>query len=120
MLCLIVDDSDVVRKVARRIFEAFHFTVEEAEDGAGAMAKCEETMPNLVLLDWHLPGLDALEFLGGLRKMDEGSRPKVIFCTSELDVAQIARAHRAGANDHMLKPFNRDLVEAKLHDLGVL
>ncbi len=120
MLALVVDDSSVVRKVARRIFEAFSFDVEEAEDGVEALKTCQESMPDLILLDWHLPVMSGLEFLAALRGMEGGDRPKVVFCTSELDVAQIAKAHRAGADEHMLKPFDRNSMEAKLHEIGVL
>jgi two-component system chemotaxis response regulator CheY len=52
--------------------------------------------------------------------MDNGKRPKVVFCASEADVAQIARALRAGADEYILKPFDRSAVEAKLHEVGML
>ena len=118
--CLVVDDSSVVRKVARRILEGFNLDVAEAGDGAEALVICERSMPDFILLDWHLPVMDGLEFLVSLRNTDGGKRPKVVFCTSEVDVAQIAKAHRAGADEYMLKPFDRGMVEAKLHDVGVL
>ncbi len=118
--CLIVDDSSVVRKVARRILEGFDFEVAEAGDGAEALVMCQQSMPDFILLDWHLPVMDGLDFLVGLRSLKDGKQPKVVFCTSEVDVAQIAKAHRAGADDYMLKPFDRGMVEAKLHEVGVL
>jgi two-component system chemotaxis response regulator CheY len=118
--CLIVDDSSVIRKVARRILEDFDFNVTEAEDGAAALDVCRRSMPDMILLDWHLPVMDGLDFLGVLRAMDDGRRPKVVFCASEADVAQIARALRAGADEYILKPFDRAAVEAKLHEVGML
>lgn len=118
--CLIVDDSSVIRKVARRILEDFDFTVTEAEDGGAALDVCRRNMPDMILLDWHLPVMDGLDFLGALRSMDGGRRPKVVFCASEADVAQIARALRAGADEYILKPFDRTTVEAKLHEVGML
>jgi two-component system chemotaxis response regulator CheY len=118
--CLVVDDSSVVRKVARRILEDFAFTVTEAEDGRDALDQCMRRMPNLILLDWHLPVMDGLDFLPKLRQMDGGKNPKVVFCASEADVAQIARALRAGADEYLLKPFDRGTVETKLHDVGML
>jgi len=118
--CLVIDDSRVVRKVARRILEDFDFTVTEAEDGRVAMDVCQRSMPDLVLLDWHLPVMDGIDFLAQLRQMEGGKRPKVVFCASEADVAQIARALRAGADEYILKPFDRAAVETKLHEIGMV
>jgi two-component system chemotaxis response regulator CheY len=118
--CLVIDDSRVVRKVARRILEDFDFNVSEAEDGRVALDACQRSMPDLVLLDWHLPVMDGLDFLTSLRQMEGGKRPKVVFCASEADVAQIARALRAGADEYILKPFDRAAVETKLHEIGMV
>ena len=118
--CLLVDDSSVIRKVARRILEDFDFSVSEAEDGLTAMDMCRRKMPDLILLDWHLPVMGGLEFLGTLRRIDGGRKPKVVFCASEADVAQIAKALRAGADEYILKPFDRSAVETKLHEVGLL
>ena len=118
--CLVVDDSSVIRKVARRIFEGFDFTVVEAEDGAQALDACRREMPDIILLDWHLPAMEGVDVVASLRKLDQGRQPKVLFCVSEADVAQIAKALRAGADEYILKPFDRELVEAKLHEFGML
>lgn len=118
--CLIVDDSSVVRKVARRIFEGFDFAVSEAADGAQALDACRRGMPDLILLDWHLPAMEGIEVVANLRQLEHGRDPKVLFCVSEADVGQIAKALRAGADDYILKPFDRALVETKLHDVGLL
>jgi two-component system chemotaxis response regulator CheY len=119
--CLIVDDSSVVRKVARRIMEELDFSVAEAEEGAQALDMCRRAMPDLILLDWSMPVMDGVEFLSQLRKqLSGGDKPKVVFCTTENDVAQIAKAMRAGADDFLLKPFDRDIVEAKLQEVGAL
>ena len=118
--CLIVDDSNVIRKVARRILEDFDFSVSEAADGRAAIDQCDRKMPDLVLLDWHLPMMDGIDFVANLRQMEGGKRPKVVFCASEADVAQIARALRAGADEYILKPFDRAAVETKLHEVGML
>ncbi len=118
--CLVVDDSSVIRKVARRILEDFGFSVAEANDGRAAIDQCMRRMPDLILLDWQLPVMDGIDFLSNLRQMDGGKRPKVVFCASEADVAQVARALRAGADEYLLKPFDRMAVETKLHEVGML
>ena len=118
--CLIVDDSRVIRKVSRHILETLGFAVEEAENGKLALDACEAAMPDVVLLDWNMPVMDGLEFLAQLRKLDGGDAPKVVFCTTENDVGHIARAIRAGANEYIMKPFDREIVEAKFQEVGLL
>ena len=116
---LIVDDSNVMRKVARRILEGLHFQTTEAEDGQKALAACSFLMPDAILLDGNMPVMDGYEFLRALRKMPGGSMPKVVFCTTENDVAHIARALHAGADEYIMKPFDRQLIQAKLVEIGL-
>ena len=118
--CLVVDDSSVIRKVARRILEDLDFDITEAEDGQQALDSCSDTMPDAILLDWNMPVMDGLDFLVALREMEKGSHPKVVFCTTENDVAHIAKAIRAGANEYIMKPFDREIVEAKFHEVGLI
>ena len=118
--CLIVDDSSVIRKVARRILEGMEFQIMEAEDGEQALEVCRRNLPEAILLDWNMPKMDGYEFLRSLRKLPGGDAPKVVFCTTENDVAHIARALHAGANEYIMKPFDRDIVEAKFQEVGLL
>ena len=109
--CLIVDDSSVVRKVARRILEDIDFIVDEAEDGQEAFDKCRQEMPDYILLDWQMPIMSGLEFLKLLRAYVGGTTAGVIYCVTEYDVGQIALAKKAGANEYMMKPFDREILE---------
>ena len=118
--CMIVDDSRVIRKVSRHIVESFAFEVTEAENGQDALAKCGEAMPDLILLDWNMPVMNGIEFICALRRQDGGDRPKVVFCTTENDVAHIARALHAGANEYIMKPFDKEIVEAKFQEVGLI
>ena len=118
--CLVVDDSSVIRKVARRILEGLEFEIVEAEDGEQALEACRDRMPDAVLLDWNMPIMDGYEFLRTLRQMPGGKRPKVVFCTTENDVAHIARALHAGANEYIMKPFDKEIVEAKFQEVGLI
>jgi two-component system, chemotaxis family, chemotaxis protein CheY len=118
--CLVVDDSAVIRKVARRILEGLDFRISEAEDGKRALELCHEAMPDAVILDWNMPVMDGYEFLKHLRQMPNGGSPKVVFCTTENDVGHIARALHAGANEYIMKPFDRDIMTAKLQEVGLV
>jgi two-component system chemotaxis response regulator CheY len=118
--CLVVDDSAVIRKVARRILEGLDFAISEAENGQKALDVCQNSMPEAVLLDWNMPVMDGYEFLRRLRDMPDGGYPKVVFCTTENDVACIARAIHAGADEYIMKPFDREIMAAKFQEVGLV
>jgi two-component system chemotaxis response regulator CheY len=111
--CLIVDDSSVVRKVARRILEELDYVVDEAEDGQEAIDKCRQKMPDAVLVDWQMPIMSGLDFIKLLRAYVGGEKPHVIYCTVENDIGAIALALKAGADDYMMKPFDQRLLVSK-------
>ena len=118
--CLIVDDSRVVRKVARRILEELNFECREAEDGQVALDACKESMPEAVLLDWNMPVMNGIEFLRALRQLSNGDAPKVVFCTTENEFSFIQEALAAGANEYIMKPFDKDIVESKFAQIGLV
>lgn len=118
--CLIVDDSRIIRKVARRIVEGFGFEVDEAADGAEALAWCATALPDVILLDWNMPVMDGLTFLKRLRAQPDGDRPKILFCTIETEVARIAEALAAGADEYVMKPFDGEILESKFAEAGVV
>jgi two-component system chemotaxis response regulator CheY len=117
--CLVVDDSKVIRKVARHILETLNFAVDEAEDGREALTRCETAMPDVILLDWNMPVMSGMEFLRALRQTDLAQQPKVVFCTTENDIAHIRAAIEAGADEYVMKPFDRDTLQSKLQIVGV-
>lgn len=117
---LIVDDSRSVRKIAQRILASLGFLTREAENGLEALSCCKAMMPDAILLDWTMPLMDGLTFLPELRRLEQGSKPKVVFCTSENEVAQITRALHAGADEYIMKPFDALIMESKLEEVGLL
>ena len=117
--CLVVDDSKVIRKVARHILETLDFTVDEAEDGREALSRCEERMPDVVLLDWNMPVMGGMEFLRTLRQQPFPSQPKVDNSTTKKDTTQNRAAIDAGADEYVMKPFDRETLESKLQSGGV-
>ncbi len=118
--CLIVDDSKVVRMVARKILEGLNFEIPEAEDGQQALDVCMDQMPHAVLLDWNMPIKNGLEFLQELRALKGADQPIVVFCTTENDMSHIQEAIRAGANEYIMKPFDGEIIESKFIQVGLL
>jgi two-component system chemotaxis response regulator CheY len=118
--CLIVDDSRVIRKVARQIFEAIGYSCEEAENGQVALNACKKALPDFILLDWNMPVMNGLDYLHALRQLPGGDAPSVVFCTTENDLVHIQEALGAGANEYIMKPFDADIIKGKLEQLGLI
>ncbi len=115
---LIVDDSRVIRKVARRCLEALGYSVSEAENGREALARCQATMPDLILVDWNMPLMGGLEFVTTLRGLPSAFQPKVVFCTTNSGNEDIRAGIEAGADEYVIKPFDHHLLRAKLEGIG--
>jgi two-component system chemotaxis response regulator CheY len=118
-VCLVVDDSRVVRKVARRILEAHGFDVVEAEDGQKALDACRGDMPDCVLLDWNMPVMDGITFLRNLREEFGPDDPIVVFCTTENDMSHIEMAIETGAQEYIMKPFDDEILVGELSQVGL-
>ncbi|MEG3618150.1 response regulator [Magnetovibrio sp. PR-2] len=118
--CLIVDDSKVIRMVARKILQELEFATEEAADGQEALDACKANMPAAVLLDWNMPVMDGITYLRELRKLPGGDAPVVVFCTTENDLDHIQEAMEAGANEYIMKPFDSDIIQAKFQQVGLI
>ena len=117
--CLVVDDSKVIRKVARHILESLKFKVEEAGNGQEALDQCKAETPDFILLDWNMPVMSGIEFLAALNEEALAKRPKIIFCTTENGIGHIREAIEAGADEYVMKPFDRETLEGKLQLVGV-
>lgn len=115
--CLIVDDADVVRKITRHIVEGLGFTVEEAATTDDALVRCRPNLPNLIVLDWHIPGSHPLDFIAAVRSLPGGKTIKILYVATNNDPVEIGRAITGGANDTMIKPFRRVTLEAKVAQL---
>ncbi|HCI47383.1 MAG TPA: two-component system response regulator [Rhodospirillaceae bacterium] len=118
--CLVVDDSRIVRRVARKILEELGFGCVEAADGEEALAACREEMPAVILLDWNMPVMTGIEFLRQLSDFAGSKMPKVVFCTTESDMENIHEALAAGASEYMFKPFDSEILQGKFRQIGVI
>jgi two-component system, chemotaxis family, chemotaxis protein CheY len=116
-ICMIVDDSEIVRKYARLIFESMGYRAIEAETTEAAFERLAGETPHLILVDWKIPGANMHEFISQLRRKTLERRPYIIYMATENDTHDLDRAIVAGADDFMLKPFNREIVEMKMQEI---
>ncbi len=119
-VCLVVDDSRLVRRIARGILEAQGFAVEEAQDGAEALAACRRRMPKAILLDWNMPVMNGIEFLRALKAEFGDTAATVVFCTTENEMSFILGAIEAGAREYIMKPFDAEIIASKFAQAGLL
>ncbi|GEO80218.1 response regulator [Pararhodospirillum oryzae] len=118
--CLIVDDSKVIRMVAKKILQELHFETQEAEDGKVALDLCRRQLPTAVLLDWNMPVMNGMEFMREMRALPGGKNVIVVFCTTENDISHIQEAMEAGADEYIMKPFDSEILQAKFQQVGLL
>jgi two-component system chemotaxis response regulator CheY len=116
--CLVVDDSRMIRKVARRIVEGVGYTVIEAENGEEGLARCRAAMPDLVITDWNMPVMSGIEFVTALRAIATQTPPRVVFCTTNSGAKDIHKGIAAGADEYVIKPFDDAALISRLHSVG--
>jgi two-component system chemotaxis response regulator CheY len=123
MRALVVDDSRAARSIIKKILEA-HGCEEifEASSGVEGLVRLKraDCVPDLVLVDWHMPEMDGLEFVKRVRSDDTYDGAIVMMVTSETDMGMLTEALEAGANEYLMKPFVQEGLLDKLSLLGVL
>src|SRR5689334_18993768 len=119
-LCLIVDDSRVIRRMAADILKSLGLRTAEAENGLQAVEFCRGTVPDMVLLDWNMPEMDGITCLRQLRAMNLEPRPFVVMCTTESGMPKICEALEAGADEYIMKPYDQGVLLDKLSQLGLV
>jgi two-component system chemotaxis response regulator CheY len=115
--CFVVDDSEVIRKYARLIFESMGFRVSAAEAPGPALERMKDDPPDYVLVDWRIPGADMHAFITHVRTLPLETPPVIIYTPTEGNPLDLKRALDAGADAVLLKPFNREIVEMKLREM---
>lgn len=115
--CLFVDDSTVIRKVAKRILGGSDLIVIEASSGYEALSMCSAEMPDVIIVDGALPDMAAVEFIRAVREIPSPIRALIAISLTEVDIGAIMRAKRAGAQGYLLKPFNRSQLLERFRQL---
>ena len=120
MLALVVEDSKAMRIILKQILESLGATVEEAENGKEALEKLQ-TMeaPKIVLVDWNMPVMNGLDFVRAVRANPAYRKLPLMMVTTETEASQMGRALAAGANEYVMKPFTKDVIQGKLKILGI-
>jgi len=121
MKALIVDDAKVVRIALGRIMNQLGFETAYAEDGKQALEQMQASPDtDIVMLDWNMPVMNGYDFLLALRAETRWQHaPKVIMVTTETGMPSMLKALAAGANEYIMKPFDKEMVESKLCMLGM-
>lgn len=120
MKALVVDDSRSMRAIIAKQLRELGFTVEEAASGQESLAKLNAAdRIDLVLLDWNMPEMDGCEVLSLIRSEPRYKEVRVMMVTTESEMSQVAVALEAGANEYLMKPFDRESLVEKLVLLGM-
>ncbi|HLO94943.1 MAG TPA: response regulator [Burkholderiaceae bacterium] len=116
---LIVDDSRAIQAIIRRILqdgrELGPLQIQTASDGAEALQRMHEFKPDLVVSDWHMPGVSGIEMLQTLRQIGQGHVP-VGFVTTETNAQCLSQARSNGAAFVVHKPFDDATLRRVVHD----
>ena len=120
MQALVVDDSRAMRLIIHRMLTELGIAVCEAVDGLDGLAKLAGGLtPQLILVDWHMPQMEGVDFVAAARNPPFSFSGLVVMVTTETDVTQIARALDAGADEYVTKPLTKEALSGKLALLGV-
>lgn len=115
--CFVIDDSEIIRKYTRLIFESLGFRVSEADGPVAAIERLRSEAPDYILVDWRMPASNSIELIDKIRALSLRTRPYIIYVVTEYDPLEVQRALARGADSYLLKPFNRQIVELKLDEI---
>ena len=119
---MIIDDSRAIRRILGETVRALGFDVSEASNGREALVKLDDMGPpvQLMLVDWNMPEMNGLEFVIKLRQDERFEGSFIVMVTTETAVNQMVNALEAGANEYVMKPFTKEIIQDKLRLLGLL
>jgi two-component system chemotaxis response regulator CheY len=118
---LIVDDSRAVRRILAGMLKQLGFDVVEAGNGREALQHLEKVQrPDVVLVDWNMPEMNGLQFVQAVRAEHRFRDLPLMMVTTETEMDQMATALAAGANEYLMKPFDKQAMTEKLQILGLV
>lgn len=117
---LVIDDSRAMRKILGRILGDLGYQVREAANGSEALDVLEEVRnPKLALVDWNMPVMNGYEFIKEVRARPEHATLRLMMVTTETGEKEMTAALEAGADEYVMKPFTKDVIEEKLKLMGL-
>ncbi|MGE3166591.1 MAG: response regulator [Planctomycetota bacterium] len=120
MRTIVIDDSRAIRSILRRILTDLGFEVLEAGNGKEALSTLAASGPvELALVDWNMPEMNGYEFLKAFRADPSSANTKIIMVTTETGTEEMIKAIEAGANEYVMKPFDKEMIASKLEILGI-
>ncbi|MCA8941115.1 MAG: response regulator [Planctomycetes bacterium] len=121
MRALIIDDSRAMRRMLGNTITELGFEFSEAANGEEGLAELEalESPPELILVDWNMPRMDGLTFVKSARKRPEYSNCRILMVTTEWDIERMTAAMEAGADEYLMKPFEKEALVDKIQMVGL-
>ncbi|MEQ1884263.1 MAG: response regulator [Bryobacteraceae bacterium] len=118
---MVIDDSRAIRMILTGILSELGYEVCQAANGKEALQKAD-TNPDvaLFLVDWNMPEMNGLEFVQRVRGDKRFVSTPLMMVTTETEINQVMRAIEAGANEYVMKPFTKDMIEEKLRMIGAV
>jgi two-component system, chemotaxis family, chemotaxis protein CheY len=121
MHALVVDDSRAMRSILSHILRQLGFEVSEAANGRDALNQLGQFGRfDLALVDWNMPEMNGLEFVRQVRSDSRHNELRLMMVTTETEMSQVATALQQGANEYVMKPFTKEIIQDKLELLGLL
>jgi two-component system, chemotaxis family, chemotaxis protein CheY len=121
MRALVIDDSRAVRIIIGNILREIGIEVLEAKNGLEALEQIKLNPDvELMLVDWNMPEMNGFDFIRAVRSQRAYDAVRILMVTSESQSEQVTLALNAGANEYLMKPFNKDVLVAKLNLLDVI
>jgi two-component system, chemotaxis family, chemotaxis protein CheY len=120
MRALVIDDSRTVRVIIGKILREIGIEVLEAKTGLEALEQMKGNPDvELMLVDWNMPEMNGFDLIRAIRAERAYDRVRILMVTSEAQGEKVTQALSAGANEYLMKPFNKDVLVAKLNLLDV-
>jgi two-component system, chemotaxis family, chemotaxis protein CheY len=119
---MIVDDSRAMRMILRRALGELGYAACEAGDGQEALALLaqEGAHVSLMLVDWNMPVMCGLDLVKAVRADSRFSALPLVMVTTETEIDHISQAIDAGANEYVMKPFTKEVLEDKLRSMNLI
>lgn len=115
MKILVVDDFSTMRRIVKNVLKQLGFeNIEEAEDGAQALAKLKSGAFNFMVSDWNMPNMDGLELLKAVRLDPALKSLPILMVTAEAEKDKVVTAIQAGVNNYVVKPFTAEVFKEKM------